>query len=149
MPISSIIKNSSVNHVPESGINGLDLIGHKITPEDFAKAREMLQTNFGLEFSNEKFELLFRLILEDGWTNERFYQTLKWFLKNHKYPNWTIADWFNFSNKLYPYSWYLKQPDKFQLEAYIITMPKSESRVILWKYKDGYELPFKKIRIKK
>jgi len=145
--ISSIIKNVSVNEVPATGINALDLIGKKITPEDFAQAREMLQTNFGIEFLNEKFEMLFELILEEGWTHERFRETLKWFLKNHKYPNWTIADWFNYSVKLYPYSWYLKQPDKSQLEAYKVKLPKTNSTVVLWKNKDGVELPFQKIKI--
>ncbi len=105
----------------------------------------MLQTNFGIEFLNEKFEMLFELILEEGWTHERFRETLKWFLKNHKYPNWTIADWFNYSVKLYPYSWYLKQPDKSQLEAYQVKLPKTNSTVVLWKNIDGYELPFEKV----
>ncbi|MCB0753225.1 MAG: hypothetical protein KDC52_17265, partial [Ignavibacteriae bacterium] len=136
----------SGSEVPSTGINALDLIGDKVTPEDFAKAREMLQTNYGIEFLNEKFEMLFELILEDGWTKERFHETLKWFLKNHKYPNWTIADWFSFSVKLYPYSWYLKQPDKSQLEAYVVKLPKTSATVILWKNIDGYELPLKKVK---
>jgi hypothetical protein len=138
-------KHDSDKLIPVDGINAYDLIGDKVAPKDFAQAREMIQTNYGIEYLNEKFDILFELIAEEGWTDNRFRETLKWFLKNHKYPNWTIADWFNYSVKLYPYSWYLKQPDKTLLESYEVNLPNSKNPIILWKYKDGNVLPFEKI----
>jgi hypothetical protein len=89
--------------------------------------------------------LLVDMIREDGWTEERFQRTLKWFLKNKPFPAWTVADWFSFSVKVYPYSWYLEQVSKNgggvnkQIETYRI------NGVTVFRYADGQELPFEKL----
>lgn len=110
------------------------------------KAKLVLEQNFGVEFSNEKWLLLAEMIDEEGWTEERFWRTFKWFLKNKKFPAWTIADWFEFGIKIYPYSWYLSQVNEFggrvneEIERY-----KLPNDVIGYRYADGEDLPFEKL----
>ncbi|MFC2084173.1 hypothetical protein ACFLS9_03870 [Bacteroidota bacterium] len=139
--ISRDIKSCSDN-----GVNILDYIGEQATYDDFAQVKAMLKVNFGIDYPDEKFQLLFSLMQEEGWSKERLYKTTKWFLQNKRYPNWTISDWFDYAVKLYPYSKYCKEMDKNgkslndQIEWYKI------NGIALWKYKDGYELPFEKIK---
>ncbi len=99
--------------IPNSGINALDLIGTKITATDRVKAEELIKMNFGAEYPKEKFQMLWELIREENWSKERFHQTLKHFLKTKKFPNWTIADFFEYeSPRLFPYSKYLLELSK-------------------------------------
>ena len=129
--------------VNSSGINALDLIGEKASGKDYAKAKALLEMNYGIEYQKEKFSMLFEMIAEEQWSSERFMRTVKWFLKNKKFPNWTIADWFEFGIKLYPYSWYQEQLSKGikheEMEAYRI------NGKILWKMKDENDLPLEKV----
>lgn len=127
------------------GINALDLIGDRATPEDITKSIAMVEMNFGMESQDEKIQLLAEMIQEDGWSKARLERTLRWFLKSKKFPNWTIADWYDYGVKLYPYSWYLKMINEGvkaeDMEGYRI-----KPGLILWKLKDGEELPsFEKI----
>ncbi len=121
----------------------MDLIGERASSEDINKAIALVEMNFGIPVQDEKVAMLFEMIQEDNWTSERLKRTVKWFLKNKKFPNWTIADWFEFGIKLYPYSWYKEQLSKGikheEMEAYRI------NGKILWKMKDDLELPFEKI----
>jgi hypothetical protein len=104
----------------------------------------MLEANFNKDYSDEKFKVFFELIREDGWSEERFRRTFKWFLLHKKFPEWTIADWFQYGVKLYPYSWYvkqctegtnvLKQMDRYRVDG-----------VVLYKFKDGEDLPFERL----
>lgn len=71
--------------------------------------REMLRTTFGVEYSDGRILLLFQQIADDGWSEERFDRTLKWFLRNVKWAAWTIADWFAYTIPIYNYAWYCKQ----------------------------------------
>lgn len=124
--------------------NVLDLIGEKITKIDIVKAEEMLKLNFGVSYSKEKFALLWEMILEDGWTDYRLKETLKYFLKTKKYPNWTISDWFDYSCDVYNYAEYLVKLNENrqlneQIEWYLI------NGVRVWKYKNGFSLPFEPI----
>jgi len=131
------------------GINGLDLIDSPlISSETFKKGAILLEQNFGIDYPKEKFDMLFTMIKEEGWTEYRFMQTLKWFLKNKRYSSWTIADWFDFGVRLYPYEWYLEQQAKAgnytkalpQMDVYI--MPDGKTRGYRWK--DGMDLPLEK-----
>lgn len=103
----------------------------------------MIEANFGVNASDEKVIMLAEMIVEDGWSEYRLRQTLKWFLKNKKFATWTIADWYDYGVKLYPYSWCLEKISK--------GVPQSDMdgyRVggqVLWKMKDGIDLPFEKI----
>ena len=133
----------NLNACTEKGINALDLIGEKVTTKDTFKAEEFLKMNYGVDYPTEKFNMLWSMIIEEGWTTERLNKTVKWFLKNKKFPNWTIADWFDYSVKLYPYSWYSKKISEGvkaeEMDCYKI------NGQCFWKLKDGTELPFDKI----
>ena len=112
--MSSIAELMKSGKLSESEINALDLIGEKVEKKDLAEIETIIQVNFGKKYPKEKFALLWSLILEEGWTKLRLQETLKHFIKTHKYPNWTIADWFEFGIKLYPYSKYLEEHSKNQ-----------------------------------
>ena len=128
----------------DSEVSGLNLIPSKeVDFKTFTKAIAILQANYGTEYSPEKAALLFDMILEEKWSEERFNLTLKWFLKNKKYPSWSISDWFDYDIKLHSYGWYLKQVQEQgvsinnSIEAYTIA-----EGVSGYKYIDGNELPF-------
>ena len=126
----------------ETGVNVFDLIGEPVTKKDLIKAEEFLKMNYGVDYPAEKFVMLWQMIAEEGWTTKRLQSTLKWFLKHKKYPNWTIADWFDYEVKVYPYSWYLKQVKEFgkevnkQIEKYKI------NGKVFFCYSDTERLPF-------
>lgn len=131
----------------ESGVNALDLLDSaSIQSGVFVRAVAALQSNYGTEYSQEKVALLFDMIREDGWSEERFTRTLKWFLKTRPFAAWTIADWFSYGVKLYPYAWYLEQVSKNgasvnkQIESYRLP-----DGIIAYRYADGEELPFEKL----
>lgn len=135
--------NSSLASTGE--INALDLIGNKVSTEDLLKAEELIRLNFGVDYPKEKFQVLWEMILEDGWTDYRLRETVKWFLKTKKFPTWTIADWFDYGVKLYPYSKYVEEVSKHgsvinkQIEWYRV------NGQVLWKWKDGNSLPLQKL----
>lgn len=141
----------NLSNVYPVSINALDLVGNKISKADIVKSEEMIKLNFGINYPPEKFSLLWTLILEEGWTDYRLKETVKYFLKTKKYPNWTIADWFDYSVKLYNYSAYQKElmtNSKLneQIEWYKISIPDNKY-IISWKYIDGHNLPFQKLNI--
>ena len=114
----------------------------------FAKAIAYLQQAYGIEYPKEKFAILFDLIRDEGWTEERFQRTLKWFLKTKYNQAWTIADWFQYGVKLYPFSWVRQHCQKNgigeidfirTLDVYLI------DGIRLYKQKDGTDLPLEKI----
>ena len=130
----------------EFEVSGLNLIPSKeVEPDTFTKAILLLQQNYGTEYSKEKTGMLFDMIREEKWSEERFNRTLCWFLKNKKYPSWSISDWFDYDVKLYSYGWYLKQVREQgalinnSIEAYTIA-----DGVTGYKFIDGTELPFPK-----
>lgn len=135
----------SLNLLQENpnGFNALDLIGDKISWSDIEKAEELIKINYGVDYPKEKLTVLWNMIKEENWTNERLQRTVKWFLKTKKFPNWTIADWFEYQIKLYPYGWYKEQISKgftdSDMQGY-----KINGRTC-WKFKDNDELPFEKI----
>ncbi|MHB8335807.1 MAG: hypothetical protein ACYDEE_00120 [Ignavibacteriaceae bacterium] len=125
----------------------MDLIGSKAAPDDFIKAEVLIKTSFGVIYPQEKFSLLWELILEEGWSKERFNLTVKHFLKHKKYASWNIADWFDYSVKLYPYSWYLDQIHQFGAAANkTIERYRIQGKVLYRNY-DGSILPFEYLGI--
>ena len=129
----------------DNGIIAHDLIGEPVTAEDLISTEEMLRMNYGVEYPAEKMNMLFSIIKEEGWTSARLQATAKWFLKNKKYPNWTVSDWFDYKVKLYPYSWYLEQVHtRGQIANKEIETYKIEGQ-IFYKYKDGTDLPFERV----
>lgn len=133
--------------VAQNGVNALDLIPSLPVGEStFTKAVAILQANFGTSYSPEKIATLFDLIDDDGWSEERFKRTFKWFIKNKPFPAWTVADWFAYSVKVYPYSWYLEQVAKNgrevngQIDTY-----KLDDGTLVFRYRDSDELPFRKV----
>jgi hypothetical protein len=130
----------------EFEVSALDLIPSKeVDSETFTRAIALLQANYGTEYSPEKTALLFDMIREEKWSEERFGRTLRWFLKNKRYPSWSVADWFDYDVKLHSYGWYLKQVHEQgptinnSIEVYTIA-----EGVSGYKFIDGNELPFPK-----
>jgi hypothetical protein len=134
----------------ENGVNALDLIDSpEVETSTLTKSIAMLESNFGTEFSKEKIALLFDMVREEGWSEERFTRTFKWFLKNKKFPSWTISDWFDYGIKLFPYSWYLKQVHEQGTSINSsIQRYKLPDGTIAYKLKDSEELPFDEFNIK-
>lgn len=142
------MKNEVKNLTNLGSINYLNLIGEPIKKQDILSAEEMLKMNYGVDYPAEKFSMLWQMIKEEGWTDHRLRETVKWFLKNKKFPNWTISDWFDYGVKLYSYNEYLKvlhenRSLNEQIEWYKI------NGVMCWKYIDNVELPFEKIKKEK
>jgi len=106
----------------------------------------MLEANFGKDYSNEKMALLFDMIRDDAWTEERFSRTLKWFLKTKHFRDWTVADWFSYAIKVYPYSWYLEQVKKCgqAVNMQIQNLRLSDDTVV-FRYRDHEILPFEEV----
>jgi hypothetical protein len=134
-------------NVIANGVNALDLIpSEEVKTETLTRAIAMLQANFGTEFSSEKISLLFDMIRNEGWNEERFVRTLNWFLKNKKFPSWTISDWFEYGIKLYPRAWYLEQCNKAGGYAPSgIQFYKLPDGTIGYKFRDNEELPFEEL----
>ena len=122
----------------------MDFIGDPISTEDISKSEELLKMNFGKEYRSEFFNMLWGLVKEDGWTNYRLRETIKWVLKNKRWQNLTIADFYDYKLELRPYHEYLEELHKDrtlneQIEWYWVEDQK------FWKYKDGTNLPLKKV----
>lgn len=129
----------------QEGVNAFDLIPSKqVTAETFIKAAAYLQQAYGVEYPAEKFSILFDLIREENWTEERFNRTVKWFLKTKYNQAWTIADWWQYNVKLYPFSWVRQHCHKNGLREvdFICTLDVyMVDGIRLYKQKDGIELP--------
>ena len=140
------LKNPSP-HFIENGVNALDLIGGRVADDTLTDAKYLIEQNYGTEYSDRKWIMLAQMIVDDGWTEERFKQTFKWFLKNKRFSAWTIADWFDFGVKLYPIEWMKREIAKMgnpegawkKFDRYRV------NGVVLCKLKDGVELPLEKI----
>lgn len=139
------VQKKSINSLTVSGTSALDLIGEPVCKTDIQKAEEMLKLNYGIKYEPAKFQMLWGMILSRGWSAERLKKTVEWFLMNKKFPNWTIADWFDYDVKIYPYAWYLEKMDEgYKSEDF--EMYKIDGKVY-WKLKDGNELPFEKVEL--
>jgi len=142
------LRNPS-DSVIQNGVDAFSLIESPVvTPSTFTKAVAYLQQAYGVDYPKEKFSILFDLIVDEGWNEERFTRTLKWFLKTKYNQAWTIADWFQYGVKLYPFRWVreychkngLREVDFVQtLDVYMV------DGVRLYKMKDGIELPLTKL----
>lgn len=125
--------------ISDDGINALDLFGTEITSELIFQTELIIKQNFGIEYPDEKFNLLWQMIRDENWSSERLTSTTKWFLKNKKWAAWTAADWFDYGVKLYPHSWYLKQISAGVKHEEMICY--KIERHFLWKMKDNQSLP--------
>lgn len=119
-----------------------------VTTQTFTRAMALLEANYGTEYNSEKAALFFDVVREEKWSEERFLRTLRWFLKNKPFPAWTIADWFQYGVKVYPYEWYLKQQHG---AGPMVNVLKQMDRyrlpdgTVVYRWKDGEELPFEKV----
>jgi len=104
------------------------------------RASTLLKQNYGVDYGKEKLITLFAMMNDEGWTEYRFQETFKWFLKNKLYPAWTIADWFQYGVKVYPAAWTYGKP-KSEYEGYELP-----DGTIVYKPKDGQRLPFPEAR---
>jgi hypothetical protein len=130
----------------KQGVSALDLIdSNPVSVETFAKAKAILEQVYGVDYPKEKMMILFQLIDEEGWSEERFNRVFKWFLKTKYNQSWTIADWFQYDVKLYPFAWVRQhchenglREDVFirSLDCYNV------GGVRMYKMKDGVDLPF-------
>ena len=113
-----------------------------------SNAMLMMEQNYGVEYPREKVQLLFSMIEEDKWSEERFKRTLKWILKNRPYPTWSISDWFSYGVKVYPYAWYLKQQSEagpYRNVLKEMDVYKMADGVFAYRWHDREELPFEKV----
>lgn len=127
-------------------MEALDLIDSvPVTSETFIKAKLILEQNFGIDYPKEKFAILFDMIRDENWSEERFNRTLKWFLKTKYNQSWSVSDWFQYSIKLRTFSWVrmtcnkngLREVDFIKtLDCYLI------DGIRMYKEKDGIEMPF-------
>lgn len=124
-------------------MNGLDLVpSEPLKPESFAKAVIMLEQNFGMAYPKEKMAMLFDMIREEGWSEERFQRTFKWFIKTKYNQAWNVSDWFGYGVKLYPESWYKKQVNEIGDTANrTIERYRLANGTIGYKWLDGEKLP--------
>jgi len=135
--------------VSQEGVNAFDLIPSKpVSAETFIKAAAYLQQAYGIEYPAEKFSILFDLVREENWTEERFNRTVKWFLKTKYNQAWTIADWWQYNIRLYPFVWVRESCRKSgqseiefikTLDVYLV------DGVRLYKLKDGVDLPLERV----
>lgn len=141
--LESLRKSSEI--VTEKGVNALDLYNSpEVSTQTFSKTALMLKQNYGTNYSDDKMGLLFDMIRDDGWSEERFNRTLRWFLKNKPFPAWTIADWFTYSVPVYPYEWYLKQCVPGRDVSKEMDIYELEDGTRVYKWHDGIDLPLKK-----
>lgn len=125
-------------------MNYLDLIpSPEISERAFLTGMAAIEANFGTKQSGEKVAMLFEMIHSEGWTEHRFKETAKWFMRTKRFPSWTVADWFDYGVKVYPRSWMVRKAyegldPKTDLECYEL-----EGGDIVWKLRDGVSLPFK------
>ena len=126
--------------VPHNGIDPFTLTGTPLTGEDFAKFEVILKTAYNKNYDSNLFRLLFEMVFDDGWTRESLEYALKQMIKRHKWGTWTIADFYSYAPKLYPYSYYLANKSK-PMDAYRV------GNLVLWKERDGIDLPFERVEV--
>ena len=147
------LKNPSTD-VIQNGVSALDLIpSQPLSNETFIKGSAILQASYGVEYSKEKFAVLFDFFKEDKWSEERFMRTLKYVLRHNVYPNWNIATWYAFNPKVYPA---VGCPVPDGAEYYIVNGEFNDNYendniitkdgILVWKLADGQELPFVKLK---
>jgi len=126
--------------VPPNGIDPFSIAGTPLTGEDFAKFEVILKTAYNKNYDRNLFRLLFDMVVDDGWTRESLEYALKQMIKRNKWATWTIADFYSYAPRLYPYSYYLANKAK-PMEAYKV------GGLVLWKERDGIELPFERVEV--
>lgn len=134
--------------VIQNGVDAFSVVDSPaVSAATFTKAIAYLQQAYGVDYPKEKFSILFDLIMDEGWNDERFSRTLKWFLKTKYNQAWTIADWFQYGVKLYPFSWVrqhchknnIREVDFIQtLDVYMV------DGIRLYKFRDGISLPLER-----
>ncbi|GEM_PF-2501079 len=134
------------DEIKNEGFNALELVASPlVTSKDLVKAQYDLEINFGTEYDKNKMVQLFAVMQSDNWTRLRFQRTFQWFLRNKRYPAWTIADWYEFGIKVYPEAWAYH---KIGLEPHYnrksFDWYKLSTGEIVCKFQDGIELPLEK-----
>lgn len=126
----------------DNGVNALDLADSpEVSTETFAKSMAILQANFGAEFNRERVSVLFDLIRKDGWSETRFTAVVEWFLKNKRFPTWTIADWYDYGIKVYPEAWYRKRCTESYNPLPHLDRYRLPDGTIVYREKDGQTIP--------
>ena len=143
------MKRLKKNFTALTEIPALNLLGQIISARDVAECLAVFTTAYGKNFAleiSERVNLLFRLCLEDHWTNERFIQTAKWIVKNRPYKDWTIADFFSAPTaKLFTYFKYISELHEKGKSLNLEIQWYSVNGINLWAYKKDGDLPFTKL----
>jgi hypothetical protein len=117
--------------------------------QTLAQAKEIIEQNYGTSIPQSKWLMLCKRFFDEEWTEEQFKRTLAWFLDTKHYPSWTIADWFDYNVKLYPFAWVrdycnkngLREVDFIKsLDVYIV------NGVRLYRMMDGTNLPLERVK---
>ena len=110
-------------------------------------AEEYIKMAYGADYPKEKFQMLWMLIKEENWTKERLMRTVKYMLKNNKYPNWTIADFFSYKIELHSYEWALNENMKSQGAMSRMLKFKIKDKIFFcYPSPDAETLPFERVQ---
>jgi hypothetical protein len=74
-----------------------DCVGEVLQHTDMTEAVSLMIVAYGKEYAveyKERLQLLYGMILEDGWSKKRFMDTLKFLIKTRPYRDWTVSDFF-------------------------------------------------------
>lgn len=105
----------------------------------------MIRAEFsGAVIPKERYNMLWSLIKEEGWSRDRLLRTIKWFLKHRQSfaKEWKISDFFNYNCKTYGHTWYLAQVEGNADANKNIEKWKLDDGSVVFKYADGVELPY-------
>lgn len=101
-----------------------------ITREGLAIAKQVVTLNWGLVVPDDKWSLLARQILADGWTKAETEWVIDRFLRTQPVPSWSIRDvWRHRWPEVYGHGWYLKQLNDAKKEGGDPSIP---GRIQMW-----------------
>lgn len=78
----------------EQSANLFDISGTELTPEMFGIKIKQMELNYEKKCPAEKYVLLWQHIERESWSLERFDYAVHQLLMKHKWPVWTIADFY-------------------------------------------------------
>lgn len=117
-----------------------------IFSDTLESTREILRTAYGAEYSDGKMVMLFGMLTESGWSEERFRRTLKWLLRTKPYPAWTPADWYGHEILMHNYAWYTAQCAARNPTITWELAPAMPGRPAVFGYTEaGVDLPFRNV----
>jgi hypothetical protein len=114
--------------------------GTQMTAEDVAEARTAISRWYEPP-GDVDWGIFVQMVMNAGWTHERFQATLLTFFQSKVYPKWKPADFFTLgSPRVYPHSWYTEQILKSKANAALIgqyIVPGYSKPMFGWRHEVG------------